>query len=30
LLKDEATMMEILGEAGGLTEGNEKKVKILN
>lgn len=30
LLKDETTLMEILGEAGGLTEkGNEKKVKIL-
>lgn len=30
LLKDETTLMEMLGEAGGLTEkGNEKKVKIL-
>jgi polysaccharide export outer membrane protein len=30
LLKDETTLMEILGEAGGLTEkGNEKRVKIL-
>ena len=30
LLKDETTLMEILGEAGGLTDkGNEKKVRIV-